>query len=539
MSVPATANFKRHPIKLRSIVGHDFTVRSSLLPALKYGCRFYAKGNKRTAAKLADEKRVKENSEKLAKLLEVTPACTQRIMERNHDVVNVKPESLQQIPKILDMYGFPPLSHIVTPSLLTFSPLYLENKILIFKETGINYKNTFLLNKFKNIMSKRINNETSFVQGFISSDVENMELCKLRTLIMEAYLALALNCDIKTSQSIIKIHPGIKMRSFCWIKATVEILKEYFSFDGWKIQKNGYLILVPPDKLRILHSSIKTLADTPLVELALSCPRLLTQTPESLLQVERDCELHGIPMQAVAKFPDILNMSNSTVRHRLEELERIPELQVLKSHPRVSRLIYYQQTAKKRLQQLNPRPSSLNTLSADIKHYEPFLYEKARWHGSDIFIFLESRITGINKTRTEFRKKLQVNPNWLSCPLKNMKEVLDFLQLEEKLDDSIIFEALPIVLYPVEKIKTAFQETISTRQAQVTDRYFLNMVLYMMEKECHFSGDGVWSTSLIEVSDFDLERDDVLEDTDIVDLDIELEDDMDEFTGINDPNLLH
>ncbi|CAG7724557.1 unnamed protein product [Allacma fusca] len=548
MSVPATANFKKHPIKLReadipSVVKSNRrkvekvrlgnmisfpvqTVRSSLLPALKYGCRFYAKGNKRTVAKLAEETRVTENNDKLVNLLEVTPACTQKIMERKRDIVNVKSERLQQIPRILDMYGFPPMSHVAMPSLLTVSPSYLENKILIFKETGINYKNAILLNKFKKIMSKLISTlrntgvlprkvnvaqnyidalaisdkETSFIQDVVPSDVENMELCQLRTLIMEAYLALVLNCDTKISQNIIQIYPTINMRSFCRIKATVEILKECFGFDCVKIQKNGYLILIPPDKLRILHSSIKTLADTPLVELALSCPKLLTQTPESLLQVERDCQLHGISMQQVAKFPEILHMSNSTVRHRLEELERNPELRVLKNHPRVSRLIYYQPTVKKRLQQLNSRPSSLNVLASEFKRYERFLGEKTRWNGSDIFLFLESRITGVNKTQSEYRKKLQVNPNWRSCSIKNMKEVLDFLQLEEKLDDSIIFEALSIVIYPVEKIKTAFQETISSREAQVTDRYFLNMVLYMMEKEkCFDFSDGVLSTGYTEL----------------------------------------
>lgn len=70
-----------------------------------------------------------------------------------------------------------------------------------------------------------------------------------------------------------------------------------------------------------------------------------------------------------------------------------------------------------------------------------------------------------------------------------VKETLRYLEVTN-FSPSQILDALPLLLYPKEAVAKGV-ETVS-REGDSSLPWFLHMVLYILEKETHFSGDGIW-----------------------------------------------
>ncbi len=76
-------------------------------------------------------------------------------------------------------------------------------------------------------------------------------------------------------------------------------------------------------------------------------PKLLTSPASNLIEID-DILLkqYKFPPETVQKMLDVYTLSPETVRERLAEIDEVPHFKALKFHPRVLRLVVYQQKAK-------------------------------------------------------------------------------------------------------------------------------------------------------------------------------------------------
>jgi hypothetical protein len=214
----------------------------------------------------------------------------------------------------------------------------------------------------------------------------------------------------------------------------------------------------------------------------------------SLREIDRLFDKHGIRNEARMKHPEIYTLSVDTIRKRLDSLETIPELIPLKTHPRVTRVIYYHTKITKRLEYLHSidvTGVSLHALTADTQGFSKFIeMGDMKNKGADISYFLANYL---NLKKKDVRKALTVHPHWTQVPPVFAKEVLEFLHETKGYSFKQITVALPIVLYPLDKIATEIEKVKDSGEAVETDEWFLNMVLYFLEKSVHFTGDGIWT----------------------------------------------
>ena len=258
--------------------------------------------------------------------------------------------------------------------------------------------------------------------------------------------------------------------------------------------KHGYLLQSNPQSSHELLTSVKSLGGRPIIEIVQARPKILMSTVSTLQEIDILFDQHGISLEARRKHPEIYTLSVSTIRERLESLDTIPELIPLKTHPRVTRILYYHSKITKRLDYLKSidvTGVSLHTLTTDTDRFAKFIeLGEMKNKGADIVYFV-SNYLGMPKK--EVRKALMVHPHWLQVPPCFAKEVVHFLHATKGYSLKQIIVALPIVLYPMDKIILEIDRVLESREAAETDEFFLNMVLYFMEKNVHFTGDAIWT----------------------------------------------
>lgn len=221
-------------------------------------------------------------------------------------------------------------------------------------------------------------------------------------------------------------------------------------------------------------------------------------TYDSLIDIENSLIKHQIPFESVHKYPEVFTLSATTIRQRLQEIDTIPEFQLLKTHPRVARLLYYQNKAKSRLDEFRNsqmRGPSLHLLSSDTKRFNKSVSSgDFRVRGVDVTLFL-SEVLKVDKQCV--RDSVVRHPHWLHVPLVNIKSVLKFLLSAGNFSSKQLIDAIPILLYPKEKVEEQMEKVLISGDAKLDDDYFLQMVLYYLERPVHFTGDAVWPEKTI------------------------------------------
>lgn len=236
------------------------------------------------------------------------------------------------------------------------------------------------------------------------------------------------------------------------------------------------------------------IGDRSLAEVINLRPKIIMSPLSALLEIQDLFTEHGITAEAISKYPEIYTLSPKTIRERLEEFNRIPEFTTLKSHPRVGRLIYYQNKVKKRLEYLQSAHqvfnSSLHILSSDTAHFERHLkHGELRTRGIDNVLFISNYL---DIPKSFVRDSMRIHPHWRDVSAVTLQAALNYLTKTKSYSLEQIKYGLPILLYPVDKIMANIRHVIETKEAVETDLWFLQMVLYFIEKNVHFNGAGIW-----------------------------------------------
>lgn len=107
----------------------------------------------------------------------------------------------------------------------------------------------------------------------------------------------------------------------------------------------------------------------------------------------------------------------------------------------------------------------------------------------------------MKKTENEIRSVLSRHPNWCHVPLLDVKKSLDYLQSSGYKNKDIL-NNLHLILYPIARIEEKLVlikeermniENLSVDSSKLMPSELLGLCLYLIERDFHFTGDGIWS----------------------------------------------
>lgn len=266
-----------------------------------------------------------------------------------------------------------------------------------------------------------------------------------------------------------------------------------------QIKNNSYLLHSHPENTRNSLEKVKYLGGLKTRDVFLAYPKVIMTATDTLVKTSTVLKEFGIPNEAIQKCIHIFTLSSESVRDRLNTIKRTPELNPFLSHPRVLRLIYYYKQANIRLQYLKNmqmKCASLHMLSGPKSVFEKYINEGGdKTRGCDIVHYVS---TALRCTRKEVQSKLLKHPYWCHVPLLHMKETLQFL-CDSGFSRKQILSSVQLLLYPKLKVEQQlrvmpYREELQPYAKWKDTDYILSLCIYLIEKEHHFSGDGVWTS---------------------------------------------
>lgn len=491
-------------------------------PSLCYGAALYRQ---------IKTQNVQENVNYLCKYLNISENEAQYLTMKQPVIAKLNKERLKSLVESVNEIGFSNEVLAKEPSFFGILPITLKFRHKVLKECGIENVTPTLLTTYLTVMkhmtigelkksqsiATHINVENRLARymtqwptsltTLIYEDVDKLTLYSLRLKIIQRYLELVLDLTNEAFYRGIETYPTIKHRPLEYINDTLSILQSEIMIPNYKIKSNIYLIHADPENLKNIIYQIRSIGGIDIKEVIRMHPKIALRNCQTLQEMKRLLEQYGINNEAQRRCFDIYTLSPDSVKERLEKAKNMPEFSLYYNHPRFLKMIHYNNTARTRLNKLyenNKKCLSLNILSGSAAHYEVF--EKASGDklgkGKDL-IFCISQAFGKKIKKSHIQAIIQRHPFWVHTPLVSVKYVYD--QLSIQFSDHDICENCPILLYPWKKVKDILN---MLRKKNLQEHYpifhdnfnfedlsnsqKLSLVLYIMEKNHYFSGNGVW-----------------------------------------------
>ncbi|CAH1983929.1 unnamed protein product [Acanthoscelides obtectus] len=340
--------------------------------------------------------------------------------------------------------------------------------------------------------------------------------------ILKSFLKWRLNAGEDDIVKLFTVHRMIINKSFRIIQENIAIAEE-LGFNSDKILKNGFLLNNYPTYARTILEDFSNLAGADMKRAIKHHPKLLTRPPRNIIKIYGILKEFEIPDELIRKGMSVFSMSPETVRARLQAIEGDPDMKTLLKHPRIIDFLLHHQKVTKRLsflQDLQLRCASFQVLgTSNEDEFNDYIREgKDINHPADIIFFLKS-IFKIDDP--SLKDKIKRHPHYSRIPLKDMLETYKFL-IHRKFRKMHIYKAVHILLYPKAKIEKVIKclrsgevPNVKYRPLSQVDR--LNLIIYMIEKEHHFTGNGVWMNGRNKTEN----HPDITEETDLCDAPVE------------------
>ncbi|GAB0091470.1 Transcription termination factor 5, mitochondrial [Sergentomyia squamirostris] len=409
------------------------------------------------------------------------------------------------------------------PGVLTTSTFTIKNRMQVFQECCFKEVTLKVLHKYISLMKRPIGLVKTY--GYIPPYVnvaENLakeifvkhsspeamrieergSLSDLRKYFIDIFLKQELEVSDGDLQRIWHTYGRLRHKALKIIAENLYLIRNEMNFSNEKILKHIYLLYAEPDNIRSILT-IEKFAGVNSKEVLERHPSIFLINKRSIEQIFNIFRENGIPESAFHKNWLLLTLGVQTVASRIAYLKQTDEFRVLLSHPRIGRLIFMQNKAIHRLNYLKDNKmfcASLNVLSTDTRAFQRFAqngFDATK--GKEIIIMMSEKM---KRSQKEIKKYMSRHPNWCHVPLVTTITVYNYL-IEKGYTNDDIFENIHIILYPLTEIKRKteaiergsldFAKELDWRT--LTKSQFLALVLYSIELNFHFTGDGLWSAS--------------------------------------------
>lgn len=356
------------------------------------------------------------------------------------------------------------------PAILKLKSTILENRYQSLRESGFKAIDLELLSKYLYIMNRSI--YLLKMYDMIDSSVnvgdhlvrllncpeidagalvkENDSLLKNRERLLINYFQHKLKMDAKQVETF-KANHVIKIRhkSFVQLTKCLDLLVQEFRFGNKEIIEHPFLLTADPNNMEKLLFEVKTIFGRDVRDIAQNRPIFLMTNWKSILEIIELLQKSNIPNSSLHYLLTLFALEPETVSQRLDELQSIEELNVLKEHPQILRLIYYQNKALHRLgylKQMKVKCPSINVLSGHTEIFEKFVRSASDGSKSRQIIFYLSKL--LDMSEEDLKVQLNKHTQWSHISVLSLKNTVEYLFGQgfhkQHLRDNIV-----IVFYPM------------------------------------------------------------------------------------------
>ncbi|XP_015587512.1 transcription termination factor 5, mitochondrial [Cephus cinctus] len=410
-------------------------------------------------------------------------------------------------------------SCLINAEVLRVHPSILRHRIVLLQEFGVPVvqgdfvRNFILMMKFPVDIFKayvRINPSVNIAENLLRTLFKNppqeiymkhtSEIMTVKECYKEClryYMRVTFHMSEEELQKSLSAYPRLQLKSFTLMQQTLKFLQDEVGLSLSRLRKHNYLLYSNVENVK-RGLAMKTLAGLDIRSMYLKCPKLLTIKVEKILETVEVIKSFGVPDISIQKCPEIFTLSTDTVKQRLKDVLDTPQFSILINHPKILRLVHYRNSTQLRLEylrEINLKPASLQTLLSSKQYFEKFTKERVDSSKfQDVLYYLEVKLA---RNKRDLKEKLSKHPNWRYIPVESVHKVYQYLS--KTYTKQQIFDSLYILLYPLKNIQAAI---LKTRVCKVSDvdslspNDVLNLAIYYMEKDYHFSGDGVWTEDM-------------------------------------------
>ncbi|XP_076034097.1 mitochondrial transcription termination factor 5 [Oratosquilla oratoria] len=441
----------------------------------------------------------------------ISGTTAKRITEQEPRIKTCDPFILLQNIKTLRNENIEPQEVRKNLQLLYYCPLTVEHRINMLKELGLCglqanhyvgftkiWKSEMHLLKSYGLVPEDYSvleplrqlqvPEEYIKEVHIPHSFDGLKLAEVHKKLSTVFLKWLLNCERENVEQYQYTYRPLALKSMKLQLAIKELLVKKIGFTVDKIGRNCYLLCGSPSNMKQLLS-MDQLGGMAVKDLVFTVPKILNTPFQQLIHLDMILQNAGITKASIKSLPMIFTLHPDTVEKRLENLRKIPEYEIFRSHPRLIRAIYYQKKIEKRMDYLQVKDTkgfpSLNVLSGDQDQFDRFLsFGDMKQNRKDIINFLATKL---NTKVQIFQQALHRYQDLQGVTLLSVKETLEFLQ-DSGYSDKQILNAPELLMYPLPRIKEQLHRLEEHSEYQLNRNLkeketFLQFVLYYIDKK--------------------------------------------------------
>ncbi|GAB1863117.1 hypothetical protein CAJAP_04196 [Camponotus japonicus] len=389
----------------------------------------------------------------------------------------------------------------------------LEHRINVLQDIGVPDLNSTSISRMVHFFRKHISifkEETNIPKQNIAknifdrlgrevpNDISQLELSSNKLTIDQYYKTCLLHCktrvfDLPYLDDKILLNKYMKFKSISMIAETLKVLRINLDYNEELIKRNPFVIIASADNIKSLLNSFTDICGIPIITFLRKYPRILFQDADNIKRLLMSFDRYEIPDEYVKKFMRIFEIGNDIFLERMKMIKRHPDLHVWYKHPRILQIIVHKNMAKDRSNYLHTlnrskwiRPQTILATPSEMErflHNGTVLSKKGLRH-----IFMQE--LGVDKNDLLAR-----HPHWKTVGFVDINQMFQYLKQHFTINE--ICQNIHIILYKQSKVKKILadlkQHYSQNTKYSFTNGQYLALCLYMLEKDTHFTGDGIWS----------------------------------------------
>ncbi|XP_037048122.1 transcription termination factor 5, mitochondrial [Bradysia coprophila] len=293
----------------------------------------------------------------------------------------------------------------------------------------------------------------------------------------------------------------VRQKSYQSTENILKILTEQLDIPKDKIRDYKQALGADPDTLQKLLT-IQLIRGVNTKDFLKQNPSAMVLLPDSVQRTLKELEKVELSDESTTKYTNVLSklmkLDPKDVHRRLKEMETQPHIQAMSFHPKFLKLILHYFKAEyrmKHMETVEKKCFNIDALTRQHSEFRKFYQRENDQHMErDCIRFLT---TNLNIDAKQAKDEMNRHPYWKNVAFVDVKDTIDRLKLTGfELED--IRANVHIVLYSGDLIVSRFKKFSESEPFEghswtdLPKSVQLKLILYDIERERHFSGDGVW-----------------------------------------------
>ncbi|CAG9768651.1 unnamed protein product [Ceutorhynchus assimilis] len=378
--------------------------------------------------------------------------------------------------------------------LLCRSKFYLRNKISTFKEQKYLQPDENIVDNLLSCLKPSIEKPNKLNEAL--EDIDEKSLTQIHETILIDWLKTKLKITNEDLSKLLRIHKMIKNKSFTVINENIALAKSV-GLKKPKILKCGYLLNNYPEYPKTMLQDSPHFAGVDFAKAYKNNPKLMMINPRKIKEIYAILKEHEVPDEMIRNKPNVFTLSPITLKKRLGAIKNTPEFEVFSKDPQMLTLVLGYEKAVTRLsflKKLKLRCTSLSHINLpDADSFLDYIQEGKDINSTHSAVKFFSTL--LDKTRQDVYKILRKHPYYNCVPFLDIERTFQYLKMAGYTKDNIA-RSLLILLYPDSKVHLVMNQLREDEYLQfgnLSQHKQLQLVLYRIEKEYHFTGKGIWS----------------------------------------------